>query len=80
VFEEVVVVPKSGHGETGHKMSSETGDARARGMSLLYLSGLSLEDLARLDDSVVTGVFEDLFRRNRCGSEFSERLSNVNGL
>ncbi|HEX3963816.1 MAG TPA: P-loop NTPase fold protein [Trebonia sp.] len=79
-FGEVVVVPKSGHGETGHKMSSETGYAGARGMSLLDLSGLSLEDLARLDDSVVTGVFEDLFRRNRCGSEFGERLNNVTGL
>lgn len=76
----MIVVPKSGHGETGHNMSSETGVAGARGMSLVALSGLSLEDLARLDDSVVTGVFEDLFRRNRCGSELGERLSNVTGL
>jgi hypothetical protein len=70
-FREVVVVPTSGHGESE---AAEAGHERETG--LLNLSSLSLEDLARLDDSVVADVVRDLVLRRRYGSESGERFSN----
>ena len=45
---------------------------------LLDLADLSLEDLSRLDDSVVTNVIRDLLDRRRCGSESTERFNQFN--
>ena len=42
---------------------------------LLDLSDLSLEDLSRLDDSVVANVIRDLLDRRRCGTESTERFN-----
>jgi hypothetical protein len=45
---------------------------------LLDLADLSLDDLSRLDDSVVANVIRDLVERQRCGSESPERFQNYN--
>lgn len=45
---------------------------------LLDLANLSLDDLSRLDDSVVANVIRDLVERQRCGSESAERFSQYN--
>src|ERR1700678_1054472 len=45
------------------------------GTALTKLASLSLDDLSRLDDSVVASVLEDLVRRGRCGDESSERYN-----
>jgi hypothetical protein len=42
------------------------------------MEGLSLDDLSRLDDSVVSSVIRDLVRRRRCGTEDGERFSQFN--
>jgi hypothetical protein len=42
---------------------------------LLDLADLSLEDLSRLDDSVVGNVIKDLLDRRRCGTESAERFN-----
>jgi hypothetical protein len=64
-------VPTSGHGA-----NEAVGDGSEREISLLRLSSLSLEDLARLDDSVVADVLTDLVLRRRCGSESLKRFNN----
>ena len=56
----------SGHGE-----NHEDTD----GTALISLASLSLDDLSRLDDSVVASVLEDLVRRGRCGNESGERYN-----
>jgi hypothetical protein len=43
---------------------------------LASLSGISLDDLERLDDSVVAAALRDLVRRDRCGNESGERTNN----
>lgn len=45
---------------------------------LLDMADLSLEDLSRLDDSVVTNVIRDLLDRRRCGAESTERFNQFN--
>jgi hypothetical protein len=42
---------------------------------LLDLADLSLEDLSRLDDSVVANVIRGLLERRRCGDS-AEQFSN----
>jgi hypothetical protein len=68
----VVVVPTSGYGESGIADGS-----RVLKMGLLELSSLSLENLSRLDDPVVTDILNDLVSRSRCGIQFNERLQCV---
>lgn len=59
-MKEAVGMPARGHdGEEG----------------LLDLAGFSLDDLSRLDDSVVANVIRDLLERQRCGGS-AERFSN----
>lgn len=60
----MVAVPMPANGEP------ESGTAVA---GLASLSGISLDDLERLDNSVVDAVLRDLVRRNRCGSESGDR-------
>jgi hypothetical protein len=64
----VIGMPTSGHGTTGTAGADETG--------VLDLAGFSLEDLTRLDDSVVGSVIQDLMQRRRCGTEDGERFSS----
>ena len=45
---------------------------------LLDLADLSLEDLSRLDDSVVTNVIRDLLERRRCGAGSVGRFNDFN--
>ena len=68
----MVVVPMSGYGESGTAEGS-----RARKMGMLDLPGLSLGDVSRLDDPVVTDILDDLVSRSRCGAQFDERLQSV---
>jgi hypothetical protein len=44
----------------------------AEEMGLLDLAGLSLDDLSRLDDSVVANAIRLLYERRRCGAEYLE--------
>jgi hypothetical protein len=67
------VLPISGHGAGTADEESPAGE-----LGLLDLEGLSLGDLSRLDDSVVSRVIRDLVRRRRCGTEDGERFSNWN--
>ena len=57
-------------------MPGTTGDDGHSG--LLDFADLSLEDLSRLDNSVVGNVIRDLLDRRRCGSESSERFNQFN--
>jgi hypothetical protein len=66
-------VPTSGH-EAGGAIRGNDGTP-APGMGLLDLGELSLEDLSRLDDSVVANILRDLVRRRRCGTESGERYN-----
>jgi hypothetical protein len=42
---------------------------------LLDLADFSLEDLSRLDNSVVGNVIRNLLDRGRCGTESTERFN-----
>lgn len=56
--------------------ASETvGKIRVPETGLLDLSGLSLEDLSKLDDSVVADALRDLVARRRCGTGPRERFN-----
>lgn len=43
---------------------------------LLDFAGVSLDDLSRLDDSVVASVIRDLVHRRRCGKKDGECFIN----
>lgn len=49
--------------------------SNTRETGLLDLSGLSLDELSRLDDSVVAHILRDLVQRRRCGAESREYYS-----
>ena len=63
----------TGTKEVGMPTSGYDGDS-----GLLDLADLSLEDLSRLDDSVVTNVIRDLLDRRRCGAESVGRFNDFN--
>lgn len=63
---------------SGHDAGAANEESPAGELGLLDLEGLSLDDLSRLDDSVVSSVIRDLVRRRRCGTEDGERFSNWN--
>jgi hypothetical protein len=72
-------VPTSGHEANGAAEANEVnGAAEANGHGLLDLSGLSLDDLSALEDSVVADVLRDLVQRRRCGSESGQRYNQFN--
>lgn len=45
---------------------------------LVNLAELSLNDLPRLDDSVVANAIRLLYERRRCGSEYMETFDQFN--
>lgn len=63
---------------SGHDAGAANGEGHAGELRLLDLEALSLDDLSRLDDSVVAGVIGNLVRRRRCGTEDGERFSQFN--
>jgi FXSXX-COOH protein len=62
----------------GYGVSGEADEGRERDGGLLSLSGLSLEDLAELDDSVIANALRDLVERRRYGTGAGEPFSNFN--
>jgi hypothetical protein len=50
----------------------------AEEMGLLDVGGLSLDDLSRLDDSVVANAIRLLDERRRCGTEYLDTFSEWN--
>jgi hypothetical protein len=61
---------------SGHDAGVPNSESQVAGPGLLDLAGISIDDLSRLDDSVVATVIRDLVRRRRCGAEDGERFSN----
>ena len=62
----------------GYGVSREADEGHEREGGLLSLSGLSLEDLAELDDSVIANALRDLVERRRYGTGPRERFSAFN--
>jgi FXSXX-COOH protein len=60
----------------GYGVSGEADEGRAREEGLVSLSGLSLEDLAELGDSVIANALRDLVERRRCGTGPRERFND----
>jgi len=60
----------------GHDAGVANEESHAAEPGLLHFAGISLDDLARLDDSAVATVIRDLMR-HRCGrSQDGERFCN----
>jgi hypothetical protein len=60
----------------GHDAGVVNGESRAAEPGLLDFAGISLDDLSRLDDSIVATVIRDLMW-HRCGrSQDGERFCN----
>jgi hypothetical protein len=66
------------HNNTGTKEACMPTSGQDGDSGLLDLADLSLEDLSKLDDSVVANVIRDLLDRRRCGAESVGRFNDFN--
>jgi hypothetical protein len=66
------------HNNTGTKEACMPTSGHDGDSGLLDLADLSLDDLSRLDNSVVANVIRDLLDRRRCGTESTERFNQFN--